>query len=385
MHKPSCELSSLLAEFPSVQTAFAYGSAVFKQEGQMNDGQTERMIDLIFCTDNSESWHKQNLQLHPDHYSSLALGGPRFLAAIQEQIGAGVYYNTLIRVRGRLIKYGVVQRSTLIDDLLHWHTMYLSGRMHKPVLMLTPICDGISAAMTVNSRSALATALLLLPPRFNEVELFMKICGLSYDGDVRMGVGESWSKVRNIVAGQLASLREIYAQPIRELQSCSSYPSASEELSTITTLGKPRRATSSVTRAVLIATDDSNNGLVSYEQDMSLEGRRQLIDLVPSNVKHYLHHELVASKQLGSRAHRQVTEDLDANVQSLHDAVRNIWTHSADSAAANRILSNGIHQSIFCIVRRASLAQTLKGVATAGPLRSARYAFSKIRRRILVS
>lgn len=33
----------------------------------------------------------------------------------------------------RYVKYGVVSCKTLRDDLLNWKTLYLSGRMHKPV------------------------------------------------------------------------------------------------------------------------------------------------------------------------------------------------------------------------------------------------------------
>lgn len=34
------------------------------------------------------------------------------------------------------MKYGVISVHTLVDDLLHWRTMYVSGRMHKPVRKL---------------------------------------------------------------------------------------------------------------------------------------------------------------------------------------------------------------------------------------------------------
>ena len=46
--------------------AFAYGSGVFKQEGNVSKN---NMTDFILVVENSEQWHAKNLELNPKDYS----------------------------------------------------------------------------------------------------------------------------------------------------------------------------------------------------------------------------------------------------------------------------------------------------------------------------
>ena len=93
-----------------------------------------------------------------------------------------------------MIKYGVIERARLEADLRGWESLYVSGRMHKPVCILQPH-HGIAEANRVNLRSALAAALLLMPEEVGEVELYRCICQLSYRGDIRMLFAEDRYKV----------------------------------------------------------------------------------------------------------------------------------------------------------------------------------------------
>ena len=108
------------------------------------------------------------------------------------------------------IKYGVTTVDNLCSDLLNWKTLYLSGRMHKPIRIIK---DDARVRLTqqVNLTSAVRTALLTLPAEFSERELFERIAGFSYGGDVRMLLpAENRGKVGNIVRKQGEQFKELY-------------------------------------------------------------------------------------------------------------------------------------------------------------------------------
>ena len=73
---------------------------------------------------------------YPEHYSFLRRFGSGLVSRVQDDWGAGVYFNPYITVNGTMIKYGVVNLDTLQKDLSQWDTLYLAGRLHKPVKIL---------------------------------------------------------------------------------------------------------------------------------------------------------------------------------------------------------------------------------------------------------
>jgi mitochondrial translocator assembly and maintenance protein 41 len=212
-------LRQILWKFKApVRYAFAYGSGVFSQDAlAKKSGGEGKMIDMIFGVSYSQHWHDLNLREHRDHYSALGSLGSNVVARVQDNWGAGVYFNPYVTVNGTLIKYGVVNIDTLYKDLSEWNTLYLAGRLQKPVKILRDD-PKVRLANQVNLLSAVRTALLLLPPKFTERELYGTIAGISYMGDPRMSLPtENPHKVANIVDNQLPNFRRLYAPLIENL------------------------------------------------------------------------------------------------------------------------------------------------------------------------
>ena len=168
------DLDLVLGDFPPVSYAFAYGSGVFRQRNYSDKQASSAMTDVVLAVEDPTAWHTENLARNREHYSGLAWFGPSAIAAVQRR-GAGLYFNPYARVSsGRLLKYGVVSRSVLEDDLSHWNSLYVAGRMHKPVRVLCDHAD-TAALAAANHRSALTAALLMLPAEFTEDELYLEV------------------------------------------------------------------------------------------------------------------------------------------------------------------------------------------------------------------
>ncbi|XP_036188096.1 phosphatidate cytidylyltransferase, mitochondrial isoform X1 [Myotis myotis] len=207
----------ILSHFPEeLSLAFAYGSGVYRQAGPSSD-QKKAMLDFVFTVDDPVAWHSKNLKKNWSHYSFLKVLGPKVITTIQNNYGAGVYYNTLIMCDSKLIKYGVISTSILIEDLLNWNTLYIAGRLQKPVKIIAMNENvALRAALDKNLKSAVTAAFLMLPESFSEEDLFTMIAGLSYSGDLRMVVGENKAKVMDIVKPNIAHFRELYGHILQD-------------------------------------------------------------------------------------------------------------------------------------------------------------------------
>ncbi|KAF7314334.1 Kinesin-like protein [Mycena kentingensis (nom. inval.)] len=207
-------LEAIVDEFDApIRYAFAYGSGVFEQDGYPVKGSSDAdapMLDFMFAVTHPAHFHSINMQQHPSHYTfSARVFGSSYVSRVQE-VGPGVWFNAYVPMAGVTIKYGVTTVDNLCSDLLNWRSLYLAGRMHKPLRIIK---DDARVRLTqqVNLTSAVRAALLTLPTEFSETQLFERIAGISYLGDPRMMLpAENRGKIVNIVRKQGPQFKELY-------------------------------------------------------------------------------------------------------------------------------------------------------------------------------
>jgi len=213
----------ILPRFPldHVRCAFGYGSAVFPQRG--NQG-ADRQIDMIVITDSLVDFHRANMIHNKDDYSQFMKNkSPESLAQWNSK-ATGLYFNQFVKIDQGELKYGVISTENLVNDLVNWEHLYISGRLHKPVKLVTPSKTGLdlaesrpdsdlelSTALETNLMSAVRVASLLEPgEKTNFDQLVMNICNLSYLGDIRQKGFEDTQKVAKIVEGSYENLKTLY-------------------------------------------------------------------------------------------------------------------------------------------------------------------------------
>ncbi|XP_028399633.1 phosphatidate cytidylyltransferase, mitochondrial-like [Dendronephthya gigantea] len=317
-------VEQLLFDFPEVGLAFAYGSGVFTQNDNANT--KDNMLDVVFVVEDSFKWHKSNLRLNKSHYSIFArVFGLRMINCFQNDFSANIYFNTLVPWNGRLVKYGVISKQYLIEDLVDWTSLYVSGRLHKPVKFLSVCPTDIQCALNKNLHHAIRTSLLCLPDRFLDEELFMQITNLSYGGDFRMVIGENKNKVSNIVKPNIEHFRKLYYPLLNEydINICNNF----------------------------------------IHQNCDAEKRFELLQSLPKNLKG----QIIKWQMPGLRLH-----PLKSPSNEMQDAILYSLAHN------NKKTSELALRGARSIVRYSSISQSLKGIITAGMLKSVVYSSKKV-------
>ncbi|KAF5385681.1 hypothetical protein D9757_005530 [Collybiopsis confluens] len=327
-------LESIVAQFDApIRYAFAYGSGVFEQDGYGASATTSStgitsvtkptdphapMLDFMFAVTHPAHFHSINMHQHPSHYPLHSrLFGSDYVSAIQ-RISPGVWFNTLVPMNGVTIKYGVTTVDNLCSDLLNWNSLYLAGRMHKPLRIIK---DDARVRLTqqVNLTSAVRAALLTLPENFSETELFERIASISYSGDPRMILpAENRNKVGNIVRSQGLQFKELYHRLVVGLP------------------GVNWRIQSQY-----------------IQQDISPQARSLHLRKLPVNLLFHL-----------KQAYGEQTKE-EENAY---------WVR----VAAEENLPEVMNQKMSSIVRGPATVQSLKGIASAGLGKSIRYTSAKV-------
>ncbi|KAF2193829.1 mitochondrial import protein-like protein mmp37 [Zopfia rhizophila CBS 207.26] len=362
-------LRGILRQFPPITYAFAYGSGVFPQSDATASRVTHsphpsppeailkwqkgggKMIDFILATKFTQHFHSLNLNRHRDHYSFLGSLGSGLVSHVQDAYGAGAYFNPYITVNGTMIKYAVVNFNTLHRDLSEWDTLYLAGRLHKPVKILFEE-PNIRVANQRNLLSAVRCSLLLLPPTFTEKQLYSTITGLSYQGDPRMDYGsENPKKIENIVTHQIRNFRLLYHDLIMSLPNISYIDTQS--------LSKPDWQ------------DDTKLDL-RLSQDMDPERRGNMVRRLPKSFRQKLYFLYQRKFAIPGREFQEMLE-ASADEDAKGGLKKPVGGAFDRRIAGEKDLPEMVSRAVNQTVKWPSTIQSLKGILTAGPTMGWRY------------
>lgn len=341
------EFDRYLSGLPEYEFAITYGSGVFPQKGYSAKDVRNAMLDVILGVENLEEWHLVNLAKNPQHYSWIRHLNAKSVAKLDE-VGFGhVLYNRSEmgpEREKRPVKYGVISLSSLKRDLLTWDSLYVAGRLQKPVCILKARED-IIRSMNENLKSAVLAVLPLLPPRFSARELFLAITGLSYNGDIRTWFAENPNKVENIVSGNYDYFNELY-KPI--IQNCP------------------------FIHAVEGETDQ-------YCQDITMKNLACILASLPSTLHPSIRQELqfsTPSVDVSSLSSTALYDVYYRRLSALYDPYETNQNIMVAKAAVAKGLVNGVRHVVF----RSSIDQAVRGNISFGVMNSLSYVAKKIKK-----
>lgn len=182
-------------------------------------------------------------------------------------------------------------------------------------------------ALKTNLSSALHVALLLLPEEFTLKDLFLKITSLSYQGDLRMYIGENKNKIANIVLPQMDSFIDLYSSLI--LNDTHVHWNQTRTFDTV------------------------------VKQNITPTAIFKRLLALPK----YVLYNIMESATFKTRQY-----------QDTEEVIQKLCTSSQRNEK--------IEHAVRTIVKRSSFTQTFKGILTAGFGRSTRYALAKLQKMI---
>lgn len=313
-------LQKIVGEFAlaksGIQFLFGYGSGVFEQHGYSSKEKAATQIDLIHIVEDGVKFHKVNMESHGAHYSAVKYF-PVGMVNYLQNLGAGIYFNPYVPMQSYLVKYGIISMEKALVDLSEWNSLYLAGRLQKPVNYLIDNTT-IRVLNQYNLKSALSLAVLLMKePYFDERQLYETITRISYLGDIRYILGgENPNKVKNIVSKQFDKFQVLYSLLVDYF----------------------------IDRRYLVLTGEKES-VRQFYKNLSNDDRVYLISKLPLQFRKTLYAFYV-----------------DKSIREI---------------ARDPHLQDNLVKVIGSIVRWPSVTQLLKGVATAGLIKSARYALEK--------
>lgn len=213
---------------------------------------------------------------------------------------------------------------TLLADLNDWRSLYVAGRLHKPIHILKHN-ETIENAIICNKEYAVRTALLLIPKLFDEFDLFTKIASLSYTGDPRMIVGENPKKVINLVTPIIPLYRKEYEHILNKV-------ATEVEIKTLQQVSSLSKAVDNIIK--------NDNTYKMYSQPMTSDARWKLCENLPITMRNIL---LMNRRTIGSAPKK-----------------------------------HAVRSAVSAIVYRAAVTQSLKGIVTAGVVKGSSYLLAKI-------
>jgi len=206
----AAEIRSQICELPSAELVLGYGSDIFRQGSDVK--QDDQLTDLLVLVGNREQYLDELFRRR-----IITRTASYFSKALNPEVS--FFADVSIAPRASHFKLGVAESSKAIQRLKDWdNSFYLPGRLQKPTLMISSASDDIAesfeAAQKRNLSAALRAAALALPPEklsdFSLYDLYSSLVGLSYLGDIRVGVAENPKKTHNIVVAQQDLFHRMY-------------------------------------------------------------------------------------------------------------------------------------------------------------------------------